>query len=306
MTTRSESVPVKTILVVGSGAMGSQIGMVFALAGFDVRVHDLETDRLTSAEKMLRKRVDSNVSKGRLTAEERDAAFDRLHFTTDLDAAASDADFVIEAIVEKLEVKRSLFAELDELCPDHTILSSNSSSFVPSSMASATQRPDRFVNMHFFNPALVMRCVEVVRGAETSDATMATTVRLTEQIGKEPVVLDKEINGFVANRIINAIRDEATFLMENGYASIEAIDTACRTALGHPMGPYELQDLTGIDVGYHVREGRYAESGDEKDKPCQSLTERFEAGHLGRKTGQGWYRYDEDGKKLDAVPWTST
>jgi 3-hydroxybutyryl-CoA dehydrogenase len=292
---------IRSVLVVGSGAMGSQIAMVCALAGLEVAVHDLDDAALIRAEEALQARMGRDVDKGRRTQADVDAAWSRLTVTSDLPAAAAGADFVIEAVVEKLEVKRALFEDLDRLCRQHAILTSNSSSFVPSLIAEATARPDRVCNMHFFNPALVMACVEVVRGRDTSEETMAATTALARRLGKEPVVLDQEINGFVANRILNAIRDEAIFLLEGGYASIEAIDTACRTALGHPMGPFELQDLTGLDVGYHVRMSRYADSGDERDLPSRSLEKRYRAGHLGRKTGQGWYRYDESGKRMEAT-----
>jgi 3-hydroxybutyryl-CoA dehydrogenase len=286
---------ISTVLVVGSGAMGSQIAMVCALAGLDVRVQDISAESLDRARTSLQARMDRNVAKGRLSAEDRDAAFAKMTFTTDLPAAADGVDFVIEAAVEKLDVKRALFAELDRLCPDHTILTSNSSSFVPSRIADATARPAQVCNMHFFNPALVMKCVEVVRGQDSSDQTIEATVALAERLGKLPIVLDKEINGFVANRILVAIRREAMFLAEGGYASIEAIDTACRTALGHPMGPFELQDLTGLDIGYYTQQGRYDESGDPADRPAASLERHVKAGHLGRKTGRGWYVYDEAG-----------
>ena len=157
--------------------------------------------------------------------------------------------------------------------------------------------------MHFFNPALVMRCVEVVRGEKSSDESIRATVELTERLGKLPVVLDKEINGFVANRILVAIRREAMFLAEGGYASIEAIDTACRTALGHPMGPFELQDLTGLDIGYYSQQGRYDDSGDPADRPARSLQHHVRHGDLGRKTGRGWYIYDDAGAKVGVNPW---
>ena len=168
---------------------------------------------------------------------------------------------------------------------------------MPSKLAASTRRPDRVCNMHFFNPALVMKCVEIVRGPDTSDDT-AAAIALALRLGKEPVIMTREISGFIANRILNAIRDEAVFLLEGGYASITDIDRACRTALGHPMGPFELQDMTGLDVDYASKLGRYEESRDPADAPSCSLTVRVKAGHLGRKTGQGWYRYDADGTKL--------
>ncbi len=289
---------VQRILVVGAGAMGSQIAMACALAGYEVVMQDISAAGLDAADAKLRSLMDSRVAKGRISADDRDAAFERLTRTTDLEAAAADVDLVIEAAVENLEIKQQLFARLDELTPAHAILASNSSSFVPSRLAEATKRPELVCNIHFFNPALVMKCVEIVRAPGTGDETVAAAVELVNRLGKEPVVMDKEISGFIANRILNAIRDEAVFLLEGGYASITDIDTAVRTALGHPLGPFELQDLTGLDIGYATKQGRFAESGDPKDAPSRSLAERAEAGHLGKKTGQGWYRYDADGNKL--------
>ena len=288
---------VNKILVVGAGAMGSQIGMVCALAGYGVTVQDIDEGMLEKAQEQLRSRMARNVEKGRMEQDEVDAAFGRMSFTNDLESSASGTDFVIEAAVEKLGVKREVFGKLDEAAPEHAILTTNSSTIVSSQIADATGRPDRVCNMHFFNPALVMKCVEVVRGPETSDATAETTIELTRRIGKAPVILNKEISGFVANRILGALRDEAISLHEKGVASVEDIDTACKTALGHPMGPFELMDLTGIDIGYYVKMARYEESGDPKDKPKKSVVEKFEKGELGRKTGKGWYQYDEQGRK---------
>lgn len=289
---------INKILVVGAGAMGSQIGMVCSLAGYEVTVQDVDEGMLEKAKEQLQSRMSRNVEKGRTSQEDVDAAFDRMSFTTDLEGPASESDYVIEAIVEKLDVKREIFGTLDEAAPEHAILATNSSTIVSSQVAGVTGRPDRVCNMHFFNPALVMKCVEVVRSPETSDATVETTVELTRRIGKEPVLLHKEISGFVANRILGALRDEAIYLHENGVASIEGIDTACKTALGYPMGPFELMDLTGIDVGYYVKMARYEESGDPEDKPSQSVVDKFEKGELGRKSGKGWYEYDEYGKKV--------
>jgi 3-hydroxybutyryl-CoA dehydrogenase len=289
---------IQTILVVGAGAMGSQIGMVCASAGYQVTVQDISAEMLEKAQKQLRGRMERNVEKGRMSRGEAEAALGRMTFTTDFEGPASNADFVIEAAVEKLDIKRELFATLDRVAPEHAILATNSSTIESSRIADATGRPDRVCNMHFFNPALVMECVEVVRNAETSDATVETTVELTKRIGKAPVVLNKEISGFVANRILHALANEAISLYEDGVASFEDIDTACRTALGHPMGPFELMDLTGIDVGYYVRMVRYEQTGNPEDRPKRSIVERYERGDLGRKTGRGWYEYDEQGNKI--------
>lgn len=289
---------VRKILVVGGGAMGSQIGMVCAIAGYEVAVQDIDDGMLEKAQDQLKSRMTRNVEKERMTQDEVDEAFGRMDFTTALEGVATDVDFVIEAAVEKLDVKREIFSTLDKATPEHAILATNSSTIVSSQISGATGRPDRVCNMHFFNPALIMKCVEIVRSPETSDATVETTVELTRRIGKAPVILEKEISGFVANRILGALRDEAIYLYENGVSSFEDIDTACKTALGHPMGPFELMDLTGIDIGYYVKTARYEESGDPKDKPSESVTEKFEKGELGRKTGKGWYEYDNQGRKV--------
>lgn len=288
---------VQHVLVVGAGAMGSQIGMVAALAGLRATVTDISDDALAKARGQLQQRLNRDVEKGRRTADEVRAAFQRLDFSTDLKLAAAEADYVIEAAVEKLDVKRQLFADLDAAAPAHAILATNSSSIVSSRIAEATSRPEKVCNLHFFNPALVMTCVEVVRGPQTSQDTVDTSIALTERLGKIPVVLNREIPGFLANRILGAVRDEAIFLLENGIASVTDIDTACRTALGYPMGPFELMDLTGIDIGYYTKQDRYALSGEEKDLPSASVTALVERGELGRKTGRGWYDYDEAGTK---------
>ncbi|HSU10908.1 MAG TPA: 3-hydroxyacyl-CoA dehydrogenase family protein [Pseudonocardia sp.] len=282
------------ILVVGAGAMGSQIAMVCALAGHDTTVTDVTDDALDRARSQLQARLDRDVAKERRTREDVDAAFARLTFTTDLDAAAAGADLVIEAAVEKLDVKREVFARLDKAAPPHTILTTNSSAIMSSQLADATGRPDRVANMHFFNPALVMRCVEVVGSDDTSPETMETVTALARRLGKEPVVLHKEIPGFVANRILGAVRDEAIFLLEQGVSSVEDIDTACRTALGYPMGPFELMDLTGIDIGYRAKLARHDITGDPRDLPSRTVTDLVERGDLGRKTGKGFYSYEDE------------
>ncbi len=198
---------------------------------------------------------------------------------------------MIEAIVEKLDAKRSLFQELDSLAPQHAILATNSSTIVSSKVADVTNRADRVCNMHFFNPALVMQLVEVVRNEQTSDETVDTTVQFAKTLSKTPIVLNKEISGFIANRILGALMDEAVSLYEKGIASLEDIDTAVTKGLNHPIGPFALMDLTGIDVNYFVRMERFQETGNPDDAPKPSLVEKFEKGELGRKTGKGWYTY---------------
>ncbi|GAB4005082.1 3-hydroxyacyl-CoA dehydrogenase family protein [Nocardioides ultimimeridianus] len=283
------------MLVAGAGAMGSQIAMVAALAGCDVTLYDLDQGMLDRAIRQLTERMDAQVAKGRRSAEDTRTALGRLVTSDVLDEYVADVDLVIEAIVEKLPAKRELFGQLDRLCPPRTILASNSSSFVPSAMADATARADRFLNLHFFNPALVMGCVEVVRGPHTAAPAVEAALELVERMGKVPVVLDREIPGFVANRLLGAVRDEAIRLLEGGYADVAAIDTAARTALGYPMGPFELMDLTGIDIGYLTKRARFAESADPADAPSATVTALVERGDLGRKTGRGFYVYDDAG-----------
>lgn len=289
---------INKILVVGAGEMGAQIGIVCALAGYEVTVQDINQSILDKAREQFEKRLAREVEKGRVTQENMSASSRRVNFSADLEGSASRTDFVIEAAVEKLDVKRNIFAKLDDCAPERTILATNSSTIVSSQVADATNRPDRVCNMHFFNPALVMECVEIVRNPTTSDTTIDTSVGLTRRIGKTPVILNKEISGFVANRLLHALRDEAIGLYENGVASFEDIDTACKTALGHPMGPFELMDLAGIDISYYVRMSRFEESGNPEDKPSKSVVDKFEKGELGRKTGKGWYTYDDQGQRV--------
>lgn len=283
---------IKNILVVGSGAMGSQIGMVAALAGYNTTIQDISAESLRAAQEQLSGRMDSSVAKGRMSRGDADAALDRLVFTTSLEEGAAPADLVIEAATERLEIKKQVFAALDAAAPAHAILATNSSTLGSSKVAESTSRPDKVCNMHFFNPALVMKCVEVVRHPGTSQETVDTVMTLARSLGKAPVLINKEIPGFVANRLMGAIRDEALRLYADGVASFEDIDTAAKTALGHLMGPFELMDLVGLDVSYLIRQATYNETGDPADLPHPALTELYERGDYGRKTGKGWYSYD--------------
>ena len=226
-----------------------------------------------------------------MTEAEVDEVFGRLATTSDLAEACSGADFVVEAVVELLEVKRQVFAEIDAHAPKHAILATNSSYLGNSRVADATSRPEKVVNMHFFYPPLVMKLVEVVQGEETSDETVELTMELSRRIGKEPVRVNQELPGFLVNRILRALANEAYFLLENGVASFEDIDRACELGLNHPMGPFKLGDFSGLDIGYNARNERYEETGDPADKPFPSLARRVERGDLGRKSGRGFYDY---------------
>ncbi|WP_425463763.1 3-hydroxyacyl-CoA dehydrogenase family protein [Metabacillus indicus] len=280
------------IAVIGSGTMGSQIAMVCALSGYPVTLQDVSGESLAKAKDFLQQQMEKRVKKGRYTVEETDAAFSRILFTSSLEDVRA-ADLVIEAIVEKLDVKRELFRQLDEITQPHAILATNSSTIVSSKLADATSRPEKVCNIHFFNPALVMELVEVVKGPHTSEETAHTAMEFVKTIKKTPVLLKKEISGFIANRILGKLMDEAVFLLENGYASHEEIDLVCTKALNHPIGPFALMDLTGIDVNYFVRMQRYEESGDERDMPAKIVREKVQNGELGRKTGKGFYTYEK-------------
>lgn len=284
------------LTVCGSGAMGSQIALVGALAGHTVTLYDIDADRLAAAVAELRTQSDRRVAKGKLTVADADAAFARLTVTTELAEAATDADFMIEAIVEDLGAKQSLFAEFAALAPAHCVLATNSSSIVSSKLVAGVASPERVCNMHFFNPALVMELVEVVQGPHTAADTVDRAMALATSMGKHPVRIEREIFGFVVNRVLTAIFDEAISLREAGIASFEDIDVAVRKGLGHPIGPFALLDLTGIDVNYHIKTLQAQESGNPADRPSRSLTELYDAGKLGRKSGEGFYSYEESGR----------
>ena len=284
---------IRTVVVLGAGTMGSQIAAVCALAGYGTSLVDISQDQLDRARTQLEQRLSRDVEKDRRTREDVDAAWDRLTLTTDRDAAAATADLVIEAAVEDLSVKRTIFSELDAVCPGHTLLVTNSSNIVSSRVADATSRPDRVCNLHFFNPALVMACVEVFPPPGTAPDTVDRMVSFVESLGKTPVRLKQEIPGFVANRLLGALRREALELYEAGIADFQDIDVAAKTALGHPMGPFELMDLVGIDVVHLIRLAEYEQTGDPASLPAASIKEKYEAGDFGRKTGRGWYEYPQ-------------
>jgi len=282
---------VENVCVVGAGVMGQQIALVAAMAGYRVKCHDVSEEALRKASEFVDSYLAERVAKGKLTQGQADQARAALRFTGDLAEAAGDADLVIEAVVEKLAVKRQVFAELDSLCLPEAILATNSSYIVSSRLADATRRPGKVCNMHFFNPALVMKLVEVVKGPHTAQSTVDAVMEAARKMGKIPVLLRKEVEGFLVNRILTAIRNEALYLYETGVASYEDIDTAVVHGLGHPMGPFRLLDLTGIDLSYHVAMERYQRTGDPAHKPSPTIVEKFVRGEWGRKTGKGFYEY---------------
>ncbi len=282
---------VKHILVVGAGQMGTQIALQAALHGYRVTLNDLTMDLLQGALEKNRPHLERRVTKGQMTKEAMQATLDRVRLEPDLERAARDADFVAEAIIERLEPKKECFAKLDRFAPPHAILATNSSTLGISLIAPATRRPEKCANMHFFFPVLVMRLVEVVKGTETSEETVQITAEIVRRMGREPVILRKEMPGFLANRILHAIRREAYFLLEEGVAGFADIDKAVRLGLNHPMGPFELADLSGLDIGYHAGLEAYERTKDLRDRPPRALEVRVKRGDLGRKTGRGFYDY---------------
>ena len=279
------------LTVVGAGSMGAQIAQQAALEGIEVRLHDTSDEQLSKAEDSNRGHVMRRVEKGRLAQEDAEAALARVHATTDLAEAARDADVVIEAVFEDHGVKRSIFAELDHVAPTAAVLASNSSTMGISRIADATSRPQQCVNMHFFYPVLVMDLVEVVRGPQTSDETVDRAMRLAREMGRTPVLLNKEIDGFIVNRILHAATQEAYGLLEAGVAGFEDIDIAVEKGLNWPMGPFRLGDFSGLDVTYKARLHMFKSTGDERYRPSPQLEAKVKSGKFGRKTGEGWYRY---------------
>jgi 3-hydroxybutyryl-CoA dehydrogenase len=283
---------IKKIAVVGAGNMGHQIAICAALSGFKVSCIDTNPVILNKAIAFADNYLKDRVNKGKLSEEVAKQANENIAFVPNLEEAAKDADLVIEAIIEKLDIKRNLFADLDKICPAHTILTTNSSYIVSSKIADVTSRPDKVCNMHFFNPALVMKCVEVVKGPHVSDETVEAVMTVAKKMNKTPVLLQKEIYGFLVNRLLQATRKEALNLLDMGVASFEDIDIAAKNGLGYPMGPFELIDLTGIDLAYHVGTEKYEETSDPTDLPSPTIVEKFEKGEFGKKVGKGFYNYE--------------
>ncbi len=277
-------------MVIGAGLMGSGIAQVSAQAGWDVVLRDVTDEALRRGTDGIRASYEKFVSKGKLEAEAAEQALARITTTTDLDAAA-DADVVVEAVFEKVEVKREIFRTLDGLVKDDTILASNTSAIPITKIAAATGSPERVVGTHFFSPVPMMRLCELVRGYKTSDETLARAREFAEGIGKTCIVVNRDVAGFVTTRLIAALVVEAAKLHESGVASAEDIDIACKLGFGHAMGPLATADLTGVDILMHATENIYTESQDEKFAPPESMRRMVDAGDIGRKSGEGFYRY---------------
>ena len=282
---------IQKVMVAGAGLMGNQIAMQAAIHGYTVVCYDISRDMLSKAEAFSKDWFAKRAAKGKMDEAEAAEIQAHLTFTDDVQSAAADADVVIEAVSDIVDIKKKVLAQLDAYTPDHCIYASNSSYIVSSRFCDAVKDPSKVMNVHFFNPALVMKIVEVVKGPHASKETFDTMFAFVESIGKTPVVIEKEIYGFVVNRIFSALTREACYLVDMGIASPEDIDKAVKGALGHSMGPLETLDMTGIDLEYNVYMEKYRTSGDKVDLPAACLTEHFAKGEYGRKSGKGFYEY---------------
>ncbi len=283
---------ITTVAVLGSGTMGNGIAQVCAMYGLDVRMQDVEERFLDRALRAVDKSLARMVKAGKVDEGDVDAIRGRITTTTNRTQAVADADMVIEAVPEELALKQEIFAELEASAPDHAVLASNTSNFSITAIAAATGCPDRVVGMHWFNPPPVMRLIEIVRGVDTSDETIARTEQVAARVGKETVVC-KDAQGFITTRAVIALTCEALRMLDEGVATREDIDKAIRLGLNHPMGPLELGDLTGLDTTLHVADAMTEAYGD-RFRPSNTLRNLVRAGHHGRKTGRGMYEYDAD------------
>ncbi|MFC1417240.1 3-hydroxyacyl-CoA dehydrogenase family protein [Streptacidiphilus cavernicola] len=279
------------IAVIGAGLMGSGIAQVSAQAGYQVVLRDVTDEALRRGLDGIRGSYQRFVAKGKLTAEEAEAALARISTTTDLDAVGG-ADLVVEAVFEQLEVKQELFRALDRIARPGAVLATNTSAIPITRIASVTERPESVVGVHFFSPVPMMQLCELVRGYKTSDATLAAAREFAEGVGKTCVVVNRDVAGFVTTRLISALVVEAVKLYESGVATAEDIDTACRLGFGHAMGPLATADLTGVDILLHAARNIYTETQDEKFAPPEIMARMVTAGDLGRKSGQGFYSYE--------------
>jgi len=281
----------KKVAIIGAGIMGNQIAMQVAINGYETRCYSRKEATVEKAMKFSKDWFAKNVTKEKMTQVESDIVQSRLTFTTDLKKAVDGVDLVIEAVPDVLATKKATLKEIDKYTPDHTIYASNSSYIVSSLFADSVKHPENVLNVHFFNPVLVMKLVEVVQGPHVSDETVEKVFAFAKSINKIPVLVKKEIYGFVVNRIFSAITKEACYMLDQGVASIEDIDIAVKNGLGHPMGPFELLDMTGIDLEYDVLTEKYRSTGDLSDKPSPAIVERYARGEYGRKSKKGFYDY---------------
>ena len=280
---------IKKVCVMGAGVMGTDIGQCFAMNGYQVIMRDIAQQFCDNSINRMKSSLDKMVSKGKMDQAEADKIMANVSTTVDL-APLADCDLIVEAILENVQIKKDTFAELDKICKPETIFASNTSSISITEIASATKRTDKFIGMHFFNPATVMKLVEVIRGFGTSDETYNTIKDLSVAIGKTPVEV-QEGPGFVVNRVLIPMINEAITILEDGIASAADIDTAMKLGANHPMGPLALGDLIGLDVCLNIMNVMYSETGDSKYRPAYLMKKMVRAGKLGRKTGEGFFSY---------------
>lgn len=280
---------IKQVMVIGAGQMGSGIAQVCAAAGYDVFLHDLKQEFVDRGLAGIEKNVQRLVDKGRLSVEEKSGLLERIKPSADLQNA-KEVDVVIEAAVENMEVKKQLFAELDQIAPSHAILASNTSSLPITEIAAATSRPEQVIGMHFMNPVPVMKLVEIIRGLATKDEVYAAIEVMAKELGKVPVEVN-DFPGFISNRVLMPMINEAIFTLYEGVASKEAIDEVMKLGMNHPMGPLQLADFIGLDTCLYIMETLQEGLGEDKYRPCPLLRKYVKAGWLGKKTGRGFYEY---------------
>lgn len=281
---------IQKILVIGAGQMGSGIAQVCAQAGFDVKLNDREQQFYERGIQTITKNLSRNVEKGRMTEDEKQSVLNKITMSLSL-ADANDVDLVIEAAVENMEIKQSIFKQLDEITPAHTILATNTSSLPITEIAAATNRPEQVIGMHFMNPVPVMKLVEIIRGLATSDEVYTAIEEMTKKLSKVPVEVN-DFPGFVSNRILMPMINEAIYTLYEGVATKEAIDDVMKMGMNHPMGPLQLADFIGLDTCLYIMEILHEGFGDSKYRPCPLLRKYVKAGWLGKKTGRGFYIYE--------------